>query len=121
MPEDSGDKTLRQRMMALLEALEGKRGMPRHKPPYPSQVGLFGRPTLVHNVETLYWVRDILEKGPAWFSGEGRNGRQGRRSFSVSGRVKQPGVKFAPAGMARSRSCAQQAMTVLRTALPKSS
>ncbi len=84
---------------AMLESIEGKRGLPRHKPPYPSQVGLFGRPTLVHNVETLYWVRDILERGPAWFSGEGRNGRQGRRSFSVSGRVKQPGVKFAPAGI----------------------
>ncbi|HSN51047.1 MAG TPA: NAD(P)H-dependent oxidoreductase subunit E [Woeseiaceae bacterium] len=84
---------------AMLESIEGKRGLPRHKPPYPSQVGLFGRPTLVHNVETLYWVRDILERGPDWFSGEGRNGRQGRRSFSVSGRVKAPGVKFAPAGI----------------------
>ena len=84
---------------AMLESIEGKRGLPRHKPPYPSQVGLFGRPTLVHNVETLYWVRNILERGPAWFSGEGRNGRQGRRSFSVSGRVKEPGVKFAPAGI----------------------
>ncbi|NCF24822.1 MAG: NADH-quinone oxidoreductase subunit F [Gammaproteobacteria bacterium] len=84
---------------AMIESIEGKRGLPRHKPPYPSQVGLFGRPTLVHNVETLYWVRDILEKGPDWFSGEGRNGRKGRRSFSVSGRVKEPGVKFAPAGI----------------------
>jgi NADH:ubiquinone oxidoreductase subunit F (NADH-binding)/NADH:ubiquinone oxidoreductase subunit E len=84
---------------AMLESIEGKRGLPRHKPPYPSQAGLFGRPTLVHNVETLYWVRDILERGPDWFSGEGRNGRQGRRSFSVSGRVKEPGVKFAPAGI----------------------
>ena len=84
---------------AMIESIEGKRGLPRHKPPYPSQAGLFGRPTLVHNVETLYWVRDILERGPAWFSGEGRNGRQGRRSFSVSGRVKEPGVKFAPAGL----------------------
>jgi formate dehydrogenase len=84
---------------AMIESIEGKRGLPRHKPPYPSQVGLFGRPTLVHNVETLYWVRDILERGPAWFSGEGRNGRQGRRSFSVSGRVKEAGVKFAPAGI----------------------
>jgi NADH:ubiquinone oxidoreductase subunit F (NADH-binding)/NADH:ubiquinone oxidoreductase subunit E len=84
---------------AMLESIEGKRGLPRHKPPYPSQVGLFGRPTLVHNVETLYWVRDILERGPDWFSGEGRNGRKGRRSFSVSGRVKVPGVKFAPAGI----------------------
>jgi formate dehydrogenase len=84
---------------AMIESIEGKRGLPRHKPPYPSQVGLFGRPTLVHNVETLYWVRDILERGPDWFAGEGRNGRNGRRSFSVSGRVKQPGVKFAPAGI----------------------
>jgi formate dehydrogenase len=84
---------------AMLESIEGKRGLPRHKPPYPSQVGLFGRPTLIHNVETLYWVRDIVERGPAWFSGEGRNGRRGRRSFSVSGRVREPGVKFAPAGI----------------------
>jgi NADH:ubiquinone oxidoreductase subunit F (NADH-binding)/NADH:ubiquinone oxidoreductase subunit E len=84
---------------AMIESIEGKRGLPRHKPPYPSQVGLFGRPTLVHNVETLYWVRDILERGPEWFCGEGRNGRMGRRSFSVSGRVREPGVKFAPAGI----------------------
>ena len=84
---------------AMLESIEGKRGLPRHKPPYPSQVGLFGQPTLIHNVETLYWVRDIIERGPAWFFGEGRNGRQGRRSFSVSGRVKEPGVKLAPAGI----------------------
>ena len=84
---------------AMIESIEGKRGLPRHKPPFPSQAGLFGRPTLVHNVETLYWVRDILECGAEWFSGEGRNGRQGRRSFSVSGRVREPGVKFAPAGI----------------------
>ena len=84
---------------AMLESIEGKRGLPRHKPPFPSQAGLFGRPTLVHNVETLYWVRDILERGAEWFSGEGRNGRKGRRSFSVSGRVREPGVKFAPAGI----------------------
>jgi formate dehydrogenase len=84
---------------AMLESIEGKRGLPRHKPPFPSQVGLFGRPTLIHNVETLFWVRDIIEKGPEWFSGEGRNGRQGLRSFSVSGRVKAPGVKLAPAGI----------------------
>jgi formate dehydrogenase len=83
----------------MLESIEGKRGLPRHKPPYPSQVGLFGLPTLIHNVETLYWVRDIIERGPEWFSGEGRNGRTGRRSFSVSGRVKEPGVKLAPAGI----------------------
>jgi NADH:ubiquinone oxidoreductase subunit F (NADH-binding)/NADH:ubiquinone oxidoreductase subunit E len=84
---------------AMLESLEGKRGLPRHKPPFPAQVGLFGRPTLCHNVETLYWVRDIVEKGPDWFTGEGRNGRKGLRTFSVSGRVKEPGVKLAPAGI----------------------
>jgi len=84
---------------AMLESIEGRRGLPRHKPPFPSQVGLFGRPTLINNVETLYWVRDIVEKGPEWFTGQGRNGRQGLRTFSVSGRVKQPGVKLAPAGI----------------------
>jgi formate dehydrogenase beta subunit len=84
---------------AMLESIEGKRGLPRHKPPFPSQVGLFGRPTLINNVETLYWVRDIVEKGPEWFAGQGRNGRKGLRTFSVSGRVKQPGVKLAPAGI----------------------
>ncbi|HEX6441441.1 MAG TPA: NAD(P)H-dependent oxidoreductase subunit E [Stellaceae bacterium] len=84
---------------AMLESIEGKRGLPRHKPPFPSQVGLFGRPTLINNVETLYWVRDIVEKGAAWFAGEGRNGRKGLRTFSVSGRVKEPGVKLAPAGI----------------------
>ena len=84
---------------AMLESIEGKRGLPRHKPPFPSQVGLFGRPTLINNIETLYWVRDIVEHGPEWFSAEGRNGRQGRRTFSVSGRVKDPGVKLAPAGI----------------------
>jgi formate dehydrogenase len=84
---------------AMLESLEGKRGYPRHKPPFPTQVGLFGRPTLIHNVETLSWVRDILERGPAWWSGQGRNGRRGLRSVSVSGRVKDPGVKLAPAGV----------------------
>ena len=84
---------------AMLESIEGKRGLPRHKPPFPSQVGLFGRPTLIHNVETLFWVRDIVQKGPGWFAGEGRNGRHGLRSFSVSGRVKNPGVKLAPAGI----------------------
>jgi formate dehydrogenase len=84
---------------AMLESIEGKRGLPRHKPPFPSQVGLFGRPTLINNVETLFWVRDIVEKGPEWFTGHGRNGRQGLRSFSVSGRVKEPGVKLAPAGI----------------------
>src|SRR4051812_3850538 len=84
---------------AMLESIEGRRGLPRHKPPYPSQVGLFGRPTLINNVETLWWVRDIVEKGPEWFKGHGRHGRTGLRSFSVSGRVKNPGVKLAPAGI----------------------
>jgi NADH:ubiquinone oxidoreductase subunit F (NADH-binding)/NADH:ubiquinone oxidoreductase subunit E len=84
---------------AMLESIEGKRGLPRHKPPFPSQVGLFGRPTLINNVETLFWVRDIVEKGPEWFTGQGRNGRRGLRTFSVSGRVKEPGVKLAPAGI----------------------
>jgi formate dehydrogenase beta subunit len=84
---------------AMLESLEGKRGLPRHKPPYPSQVGLFGRPTLINNVETLYWVRDVVEKGAEWFAGQGRRGRKGPRSFSVSGHVKDPGVKIAPAGI----------------------
>ncbi len=84
---------------AMIESIEGKRGMPRLRPPYVAQVGLFGRPTLEHNFETLYWVRDILEKGAAWFSSHGRNGRKGLRSFSVSGRVKQPGVHLAPAGI----------------------
>src|SRR5439155_2521958 len=82
---------------AMLESIEGKRGLPRHKPPFPSQVGLFGRPTLINNVETLFWVRDIVEKGPGWFTGQGRNGRQGLRTFSVSGRDKGSGVKLAPA------------------------
>src|SRR5690348_4561893 len=84
---------------AMLESIEGRRGLPRHKPPFPSQVGLFGRPTLINNVETLFWVRDIVEKGAEWFAGQGRNGRQGLRTFSVSGRVKEPGVKLAPAGI----------------------
>ena len=84
---------------SLLESVEGKRGLPRHKPPYPFQVGLFGRPTLINNVETLYWVRDIAEKGAAWWKSHGRNGRVGLRSFSVSGRVKEPGMKLAPAGI----------------------
>src|SRR6266436_1308263 len=84
---------------AMIESIEGKRGMPRLRPPYVAQVGLFGRPTLEHNMETLHWVRDIIEKGPAWFAGHGRNGRKGLRSFSVSGRVKKPGVHLAPAGI----------------------
>ncbi|WBY02980.1 NAD(P)H-dependent oxidoreductase subunit E [Ramlibacter tataouinensis] len=84
---------------AMIESIEGKRGMPRLRPPYVAQVGLFGRPTLEHNFETLYWVRDLLERGAEWFSSQGANGRQGLRSFSVSGRVKSPGVKLAPAGI----------------------
>jgi len=84
---------------AMIESIEGKRGMPRLRPPYVAQVGLFGRPTLEHNFETLYWVRELLEKGGAWFASHGRNGRKGLRSFSVSGRVKDPGVKLAPAGI----------------------
>jgi NADH:ubiquinone oxidoreductase subunit F (NADH-binding)/NADH:ubiquinone oxidoreductase subunit E len=84
---------------AMIESIEGKRGMPRLRPPYVAQVGLFGRPTLEHNFETLHWVRDIVEKGGDWFAGFGRNGRHGLRSFSVSGRVREPGVKLAPAGI----------------------
>jgi formate dehydrogenase len=84
---------------AMLESIEGKRGEPRMRPPYIAQVGLFGRPTLEHNLETLYWVRDIVERGPGWFAGFGRHGRHGLRSFSVSGRVREPGVKLAPAGI----------------------
>jgi formate dehydrogenase len=84
---------------AMLESIEGKRGLPRQRPPFPAQIGLFGRPTLCHNVETLYWVRDIVEKGADWFLGHGRNGRKGLRTFSVSGRVREPGVKLAPAGI----------------------
>ncbi len=84
---------------AMIESIEGKRGMPRLRPPFVAQVGLFGRPTLQHNFETLYWVRDIVERGASWWAGHGRHGRQGLRSFSVSGRVRTPGVKLAPAGI----------------------
>ena len=84
---------------AMIESIEGKRGLPRNRPPYVAEVGLFGRPTLVQNVETLYWVRDIIDKGADWFASQGRNGGKGLRSYSVSGRVKQPGVKLAPAGV----------------------
>ena len=84
---------------SLLESIEGKRGLPRHKPPYPFQVGLFGLPTLINNIETLWWVRDIVEKGAAWWKSHGRNDRHGLRSYSVSGRVKDPGMKLAPAGV----------------------
>jgi formate dehydrogenase beta subunit len=84
---------------AMIESLEGKRGEPRLRPPYVAQVGLFGRPTLEHNIETLYWVRDLVERGPEWFANQGRNGRKGMRAFSVSGRVRNPGVYLAPAGI----------------------
>ncbi|QWC97927.1 NADH-quinone oxidoreductase subunit F [Polynucleobacter paneuropaeus] len=84
---------------AMIESIEGKRGEPRMRPPYIAQIGLFGRPTLEHNMETLYWVRDIVQRGPDWFSAFGLNGRKGLRSFSVSGRVNYPGVKLAPAGI----------------------
>ena len=84
---------------AMIESIEGKRGMPRLRPPYVAQVGLFDRPTLEHNMETLHWVREILEKGPEWFASHGRHGRKGLRSFSVSGRVRKPGVHLAPAGI----------------------
>lgn len=84
---------------AMLESIEGRRGMPRHRPPYIAEVGLFGRPTLNHNVETLWWIRDIVEKGPEWFAAQGKPGHPGIRSWSVSGRVKEPGVKLAPAGI----------------------
>jgi formate dehydrogenase len=84
---------------SLIESIEGKRGLPRHKPPFPYQVGLFGRPTLINNVETLYWIRDLIERGADWWKSHSRNGRFGLRSYSVSGRVKDPGVKLAPAGL----------------------
>jgi formate dehydrogenase len=84
---------------AMIESIEGKRGYPRHRPPFVAQVGLFGRPTLVNNVETLYWVPEIARRGAAWFAGQGRRGAKGLRHFSVSGRVKSPGVKLAPAGI----------------------
>lgn len=84
---------------AMIESIEGKRGMPRLRPPFVAEVGLFGRPTLEHNMETLYWVRDIVERGAEWFSSQGRHGRHGLRSFSVSGRVRKPGVHLAPAGI----------------------
>jgi formate dehydrogenase len=84
---------------AMIESIEGKRGLPRHRPPYIAEVGLFGRPTLNHNVETLWWIRDIVENGSDWFAGQGREGHPGPRSWSVSGRVRDPGVKLAPAGI----------------------
>jgi len=84
---------------AMIESIEGKRGLPRLRPPFVAQVGLFGQPTLEHNFESLYWVRDFIEKGVQWFTDEGRHDRKGLRSFSVSGRVKKPGVHLAPAGI----------------------
>ena len=84
---------------AMIESIEGKRGMPRLRPPYVAEVGLFGRPTLEQNMETMHWVRDIIENGPEWFTSNGRRDRKGLRSFSVSGRVKKPGVHVAPAGI----------------------
>ena len=84
---------------AMIESIEGKRGLPRHRPPFVAQVGLFGKPTLVNNVETVYWLRDIIEKGSTWYADQGKNGRKGFHSFSVSGRVKDPGVKISPAGI----------------------
>ncbi|MCP4186881.1 MAG: NADH-quinone oxidoreductase subunit F [Gammaproteobacteria bacterium] len=84
---------------ALIESIEGKRGMPRLRPPYVAQAGLFGHPTLEQNCESLFWIRDVIEKGSEWFDSQGRNGRKGLRSFSVSGRVKKPGVHLAPAGI----------------------
>jgi formate dehydrogenase len=84
---------------AMIESIEGKRGLPRHKPPLPFQAGIFGRPTLINNVETLYWIRDLVERGPEWWTGQGRNGRKGLHVYSVSGRVADPGVKIAPSGV----------------------
>ena len=84
---------------AMLESIEGKRGLPRHKPPFPAHVGLFGRPTLINNVETLYWLPDIINKGTEWFKLGGRNGGTGFRTFSVSGHVNKPGVYITPAGI----------------------
>jgi NADH:ubiquinone oxidoreductase subunit F (NADH-binding)/NADH:ubiquinone oxidoreductase subunit E len=84
---------------AMIERIEGKRGLPRHKPPLPFQVGIFGKPTLINNVETLYWIRDLVERGPEWWTSQGRNGRKGLHVYSVSGRVANPGVKIAPAGV----------------------
>lgn len=84
---------------AMIESMEGRRAMPRLRPPYLAQNGLFGRPTLEQNMETMHWVRDVLQKGSAWFARQGRHGRVGMRSFSVSGRVKKPGVYLAPAGI----------------------
>jgi len=99
---------------AMIESIEGKRGMPRLRPPYVAQVGLFGRPTLEHNMETLYWVREILERGAEWFARQGRHGRKGLRSFSVSGRVEKPGVHLAPAGITARELIAEYCGGMLR-------
>ena len=88
---------------AMLESIEGRRGLPHHRPPYIAEHGLFGRPTLNHNVETLFWLREIIEKGAGWFAAQGMNGAKGLRSYSVSGRVKRPGVKVVPAGITLNR------------------
>ena len=84
---------------AMIESIEGKRGLPRHRPPYVAEIGLFGSPTLTNNLETLFWIRDIIQKGPKWFADQGSGGKKGFHSFSVSGHVKSPGVKVAPAGV----------------------
>ena len=84
---------------AMIESIEGKRGLPRHRPPYVAEIGLFGFPTLTNNLETLFWIRDIIERGSKWFSEQGKDEKKGFHSFSVSGRVKEPGVKVAPAGI----------------------
>ena len=89
----------------MIESIEGKRGLPRHKPPFVSKVGLFGRPTLNHNIETVFWVPRILSKGHEWFSKQGKDGHKGPHSYSVSGRVKKPGVKLAPAGISMNELC----------------
>ena len=83
----------------MLESLEGRRGQPRHKPPFPAERGLFDRPTLINNVETLWWIPEILTRGESWFAAQGRRGGKGMRAFSLSGRVRLPGVKIAPAGI----------------------
>ncbi|MAZ98616.1 MAG: NADH-quinone oxidoreductase subunit F [Rhodospirillaceae bacterium] len=84
---------------AMIESIEGKRGYPRHRPPYVAEVGVFNRPTLVNNIETLFWIRDIIQKGPTWYNDQGTIEHPGFRSYSVSGRVRNPGVKLAPAGV----------------------
>ena len=89
---------------AMIESIEGKRGLPRHRPPYVAETGLFGRPTLVQNVETLYWIREILQKGPEWFTAQGLDGGAGLHAYSVSGRVARPGVKIAPTGITARRA-----------------